>query len=466
MATATKFVFGVVNSAYTKGAIGTCLSNGTQKTVALKKYGGSSNDFGGDPHVLALNTNLTVNGNTCTAATIASNYTYATSYRGKAVYGIYDGINFGSPKAVAKSDNETSFSTTNIWNATNPYSSVMGSTCFYINDYDMTSSTSGTNSIYQIKASDFTQKMVYYTAPTVSGYNRCSCVALNEYNGKLLALFIYYNYSGGTFTYTNSKLILLPKNDSATSAVSALATVNCNANASTITVSGNFVYVTSYGGQQVAGGNSTSQIQVFQITQSGSSYSFSTIRTITPSNIPSGAGYGTTKGNFLGIETVMGSNNKSYVVILVARYNNTYTQYEYALIRFLETAIQATGSLSSAGYKSKTTITTAGATWGFIKDYATGELFMATGNAIYKVNASTSTVTVNAITNATDYAINSSTTGYVLNTATYNAHVTVSKNNTDDTEEERSFGTIPAGTVQTVLRPHLTREEIEAMRKE
>lgn len=61
MATATKFVFGVVNSAYTKGAIGTCLSNGTQKTVALKKYGGSSNDFGGDPHVLALNTNLTVN---------------------------------------------------------------------------------------------------------------------------------------------------------------------------------------------------------------------------------------------------------------------------------------------------------------------------------------------------------------------------------------------------------------------
>ncbi len=34
------------------------------------------------------------------------------------------------------------------------------------------------------------------------------------------------------------------------------------------------------------------------------------------------------------------------------------------------------------------------------------------------------------------------------------------------TEEERSFGTIPAGTVQTVLRPHLTREEIEAMRKE
>ena len=226
MATTTKFVFGVVNSAYTKGAIGTCLSNGTQKTVALTKYAGSTNDFGGDPHVLALRANLTVNGNTCNAATIASNYTYQTSYRGKAVYGIYDGINFGSPKEVAKSDNESSFSTTNIWNATNPYSAVMGTDCFYINDFDMTSEDAGTNKIYQIKASDFTQKLVYYTAPTVSGYTRCSCVALNEYNGMLLALFNYYNYSSGTFNYTNSKLVLLPKNESATSAVSAIATLN------------------------------------------------------------------------------------------------------------------------------------------------------------------------------------------------------------------------------------------------
>ncbi|MBQ7418393.1 MAG: hypothetical protein IJV18_09990 [Acidaminococcaceae bacterium] len=465
MATTTKFVFGVVNSAYTKGAIGTCLSNGTQKTVALTKYGGSTNDFGGDPHVLALNKNVTVDGSTCYAATIASNYTYQTSYRGKAVYGLYDGLTFGSPKKVAKSDNESSFSTTNIWNATNPYSAVMGTNCFYINDFDMTTTDAGTNKIYQINASDFTQKMVYYTAPTISGYTRCSCVALNEYNGMLLALFNYYNYSSGTFTYTNSKLVLLPKNESATSAVSAIRVFsNGLPNANTLTVSGNYVYVTSFGGAQVAGGNSNSKIQVLKITQSGSTYSISSVRTIEPSNIPSETNYGTTNGDFMGIETVTGTDNNSYAVILVARYNNTYSQYEYALFRFLETAIQASGTLSQAGYKAVETVSPAGPTWGLIKDRATGELFIAIGKGIGKVNATTSSITVSNITNASDYAISSSVTGYVLNTATYNTHVAVSST-AKGGEETLSTTTVPAGTVQTVIRPHLTREEIDALRK-
>ena len=465
MATTTKFVFGVVNSAYTKGAIGTCLSNGTQKTVALTKYAGSTNDFGGDPHVLALNKNVTIDGSTCYAATIASNYTYQTSYRGKAVYGLYDGLTFGNPKKVAKSDNESSFSTTNIWNATNPYSAVMGTDCFYINDFDMTSADAGTNKIYQIKASDFTQKLVYYTAPTVSGYTRCSCVALNEYNGMLLALFNYYNYSSGTFNYTNSKLVLLPKNESATSAVSAIRVFNNGLpNANTLTVSGNYVYVTSFGGAQVAGGNSNSKIQVLKITQSGSTYSISSVRTIEPSNIPSETNYGTTNGDFMGIETVTGTDNNSYAVILVARYNNTYSQYEYALFRFLETAIQASGTLSQAGYKAVETVSPAGPTWGLIKDRATGELFIAIGKGIGKVNATTSSITVSNITNASDYAISSSVTGYVLNTATYNTHVAVSST-AKGGEETLSTTTVPAGTVQTVIRPHLTREEIDALRK-
>ena len=468
MATTTKFVFGVVNSAYTKGAIGTCLSNGTQKTVALTKYGGSTNDFGGDPHVLALNKNVTIDGSTCYAATIASDYTYVVTYRGKTVYGMYDGLTFGSPKKVAKSDNESSFSTTNVWNATNPYSLVMGTDYFYINDYDMTSydsSTNGTNSIYLIKASDFTQKMVYYIAPTVSGYSRCSCVALNEYNGMLLALFIYYkSNSDGSFTYTNSKLILLPKNETTTTPVSAIATVNCGLNASTITVSGNYVYVTSYGGKQVAGGNSASKIEVFQISQSGSTYSFTLKKTITPSNIPSETNYGSTKGNFMGIEVVTGTDNKNYAVILVARYNSAYSQYEYALFRFLESTIQTTGTLSQAGYKTVETISPAGATWGFIKDRATGELFIATGKGIGKVNATTSSVTVTDITNASDYAISSSVTGYVLNTATYNAHVAASST-AKGGKETLSVTTVPAGTVQTVIRPHLTREEIQALQE-
>lgn len=380
------------------------------------------------------------------------------------MYGIYDGINFGSPKEVAKSDNESSFSTTNIWNATNPYSAVMGTDCFYINDFDMTSEDAGTNKIYQIKASDFTQKLVYYTAPTVSGYTRCSCVALNEYNGMLLALFNYYNYSSGTFNYTNSKLVLLPKNESATSAVSAIATVNCALNANTVTVSGTYVYVTSYGGKQVAGGNSASKIQVFQISQSGSTYSFTLKKTITPSNIPSGTNYGSTKGNFMGIEVVTGTDNKNYAVILVARYNSSYSQYEYALFRFLESAIQTSGTPSHAGYKAVATVSPAGATWGFIKDRATGELFIVTGKGIGKVNATTSSITVTDITNASDYAISSSVTGFVLNTATYNAHVAVS-GIAESGEEKLSTTAVPAGTVQTIIRPHLTREEIEVLQE-
>lgn len=457
MTTLTKFAFGVVNSSYTKGAIATCRSNGSSKTVVLKKYGGSSSDFGGDPHVLALRTGLTVNGNNCRVATIASNYTYQTSYRGKAVYGIYDGISFGSPKAVAKSDNETSFSTTNIWNATNPYSAVMGTNYFYINDYDMTTSNAGTNNIYRIKASDFTQNMVYYTAPTVAGYNRCSCVALNEYNGMLLALFIYYNYSGGTFTYTNSKLVLLPKNETTTTAVSAIATVNCTANASTITVSGNYVYVTSFGGAQAAGGNSTSRLQVIKITSSGSSYSMTLDYTITPSNLPSGTTYGK-KGNFMGVEVVTGTDNNSYAVILLAKYDTSWTQYEYELVRVLESNLQA-GSLSSPNYYYAT-VTTPGATWGLIKDKLTSELFLVNGVGICSVDATTSTISVNSITVASDYNITTSISGHVLNTATYNATVNVSK---DNSLEEISTTKASADTVQTVIRPHLTREEIELL---
>lgn len=464
MATTTKFVFGVVNSAYTKGAIGTCLSNGTQKTVALTKYAGSTNDFGGDPHVLALRANLTVNGNTCNAATIASNYTYQTSYRGKAVYGIYDGINFGSPKEVAKSDNESSFSTSNIWNATNPYSAVIGSTCFYINDYDMTTSNAGTNNIYQIKNSDFSQRMVYYTAPTVSGYNRCSCVALNEYNGMLLALFIYYNYSGGTFTYGNSKLVLLPKNDTATSAVSAIATVDCNANASTITVSGNYVYITSFGGAQVAGGNNTSQIDIILITQTGSSYSMAISgNSITPLNLPSSSGYGQV-GNFMGVEVITGSDSNNYAVILVAKYNTNWTKYEYELVRVLESTLQS-NSLTNATYKYVSSITPAGATWGLIKDSTTGELFVVIGKGISKVNASTSTISVSTVTIASNYSITSSVKGYVLNTATYNANVTVNSTSKETDVEKSTTVSVPTGTVQTVIRPHLTKEEIEILTK-
>ncbi|MBR1662353.1 MAG: hypothetical protein IJ694_08810 [Acidaminococcaceae bacterium] len=461
MATTTKFVFGVVNSAYTKGAIGTCLSNGTQKTVALTKYGGSTNDFGGDPHVLALNKNVTVDGSTCYAATIASNYTYQTSYRGKAVYGLYDGLTFGSPKKVAKSDNESSFSTTNIWNATNPYSAVMGTSCFYINDFDMTTADAGTNKIYQINASDFTQKMVYYTAPAVSGYTRCSCVALNEYNGMLLALFNYYNYSSGTFTYTNSKLVLLPKNESATSAVSALATVNCSPNANTITVSDDYVYVTSFGGAQIEGGNSASRIQVIKITQSGSSYSMAVQKTYTPNSLSSATTYGRT-GDFMGVEVVKGTDNNNYAVILVARFENNYDHYRYQLVRILESTFR-TGSLSGATYFTPSaTVSPAGATWGLIKDRATGELFIAIGKGISKVNATTSTVTVTAITVASDYAITSSVSGYVLNTATYNAHVAVTSA-AAQTEVEKAA--LSSGVVQTVIRPHLTREEIEKLRQ-
>lgn len=463
MATATKFVFGVVNSAYTKGAIGTCLSNGTQKTVALKKYGGSSNDFGGDPHVLALNKNVTISGSTCYAGTVVSNYTYSTTpyiwARGEAVYGMYDGLTFGSPKKLAKSDNETSFSTTNIWNATNPYSLVMGTNYFYINDYDM--HTANTGSIYQIKASDFTQKLEYYSL-TDTNYQRCSCVALNEYNGMLLALFIRSSYDSNTnqFSYGNSTLVLLPKNETTTSAVTALASVNCTANASTITVSDNYVYVTSYGGVQTAGGNSTSRIQVIQITQSGSTYSMSVKKTISPTKLPSGTSYGQ-NGNFMGVEIVTGSDNNKYAVVLVAKYNSAWTQYQYELVRTLESNLRA-GNLNNPNYLYGT-VGTPGATWGLIKDKATGELFLANGVGILKVNATTSTVSVTSITVASDYAINSTTSGHVLNTVTYNAHVAVSK---DGITEICSIAEVPAGTVQTVIHPHLTREEIKLLRKQ
>ena len=466
MATTTKFVFGVVNAAYSKGVIGTCLSNGSQKTVALTKYAGSANDFGGDPHVLALNKNITIDGSTCYAGTIVSNYTYDTGYRGKAVYGMYDGLSFGSPKKVAKSDNETDFSTTNLWNATNPYSVVMGTNCFYVNDFDMTTENAGTNQIYQINAAAFTQKMVYYTAPTVSGYTRCSCVALNEYNGMLLALFNYYNYASGTFTYTNSTLVLLPKNESATSAVSAIRVYSqCLPNANTITVSGNYVYITSFGGQQTYGGNSNSKIQVLKITQAGSTYTISAVRTIDPSDIPPETNYGSTTGDFMGIEVVTGTDNKSYAVILVAKYNASYSNYRYALFRFLESDIQKKGTLTPAGCKEVETITPAGPTWGLIKDKATGELFIALGKGIGKVSATTSSITVGSITNASDYAINSTTAGYVLNTATYNAHVAVSSAAKGATEP-MAMATAAAGTVQTVIRPHLTREEIQLLRKD
>lgn len=464
MTTVTKFAFGVVNSTYTKGAVCTCYSNGTAKTKVLTAItlGSANENLGGDPRVLALHKNLTVSGSTCYAGTIVSNYTYTIGERGAAVFGLYDGLTFGPPKKTAISDNKTGFSSPNVWNVTNPYSVVMGTNCFYLNDYDMAQATTRRNSVYQMNAAPFTQKRKYYTAPAVTNYPKCSCVALNEYDGKLLALFIYYTAS---LSYANSKLVLLPKNESGTSAVSALTTASCGKNASTITVSGDYVYVTSFGGKQNPGGNTTSKIEVFKITFNSSTnkYSFTNKKTITTSMLPlplppPNKSYGQT-GNFMGVEVVTGSNNQKYAVILLAKYDSGYTKYEYELVRVLESNLRA-GKLDNPNIKYESDVNPAGATWGLIKDSATGELFMAIGKGISKINASTSTIGVTAVTTANEYTIETGHTGYVLNTAVYNAHVAVAKG-----AAERAAA-VPAPGVINVIRPHLTVEEIKELRKE
>ena len=148
----------------------------------------------------------------------------------------------------------------------------------------------------------------------------------------------------------------------------------------------------------------------------------------------------------------------------MAKYNTNWTKYEYELVRVLESTLQS-NSLTNATYKYVSSITPAGATWGLIKDSTTGELFVVIGKGISKVNASTSTISVSTVTIASNYSITSSVKGYVLNTATYNANVTVNSTSKETDVEKSTTVSVPTGTVQTVIRPHLTKEEIEILTK-
>lgn len=361
---------GVVNTSYSAGFVSTVDETGARSIGVVTHITGDPNPLmSGDPRVLGFKHNG------ADRALVAS-YRYTAGSAGDSVFGIYDPTTWSL--IVQK--------TTTDWGFSNPYGLVVIGDDLFVQDYD-----SGTITKVDM-ASGYTSSIVYTVTPA-SGYTAHGN-GMDHYNDTsddyLVAV---YSQVDASYNYTNSILVLL---DISTSPVTA-TTVSVNNNAVSVSVDGNYAYVSSSGGSQVPGGNgANSKLEVIDLTTPA------VLATITATTTPS------TFGDFVDTAFVAGS-----AYVLLANYNSTYTIYTYRIIKTTALALQ-TGSFGTNSNYSTTT--PAGATWLLAPDSSL--LWFVSGNVVNLVNTSIplSSGAITAMANAT----NGSSSGIGLGSATIN----------------------------------------------
>lgn len=401
----SKFAAGVIPSDYSAGWVVSCLSDGSaasKKTVLTEVPAGEA--MQSDPRVVPVTD----------SATLVDNYQYGSEGIGTGMYGIFDpaGI-FPEPSApplwevlqTAKTaDAPTTVTAKQIWTAANPYGALQKDTKMYLSDYD-----NGKIFRYTTASNAYSEDKfganAYYFAPTLpSGATRAGAMGMDaQANGMVVAFTFYSTDESGNYTYQPSGLYLLPVDNAATASVTPLASTTCTENVNGTTVNGDFVYTTSFGGMQQAGGNKTSALEVFQITGSGSNYSFNSIKKIVATDIN-----GISTGDFLGVE-VVGDD----AFILMANYDESYETYTYQILKVAVSALNADTGVPAVEKRVDGTVSPAGATWGLLKD-DNNDLYLVDGVNIKKINPADLSLTT--ICSASDFTFNS-TKGDVLNTA-------------------------------------------------
>lgn len=354
---------------------------------------------------------------------------------GSALYGIYDPADsgtspmptsWGSPVQKAQS---TSAPVSGIqeWVISNPYGivAIPGTNTMYMIDYDNANDNtkhdySSRICSYNMARDAFSEGStpVYIFNPGMSGthYYKGAGTGLDLYNDNfddyLIASFRRYyiesptiEHPWGRYVYGPSALVKIPLRGSLVTS----AAVNENANG--VVVEGSFGYVVSYGNEQQAGGNVTSALQVINLAP----FTPSIIQTKTVIQLDAALGAGNEfGGDFLDIAFV---NNKAYV--LLAHYNDTYTEYDYLIVQTTAATLQGPGFGTIAAAQRKTAKVMPASSCFALLPGGDNALYFVDGVNINTIDVTVDIGAAGAITPiaaAGDFA-NGTDTGYVLNSA-------------------------------------------------
>lgn len=312
-------------------------------------------------------------------------------------------------KAKAEANQITPDPTIQDWPATNPYGIVSLYPSMYLLDYD-------TAAIYEFNMTSDAFSLVgtVYTF-TPGGSWKGAGTGLDLYNdgsdNYLIATFNRYTNAGWTYTYGDSAIVQIKLGSPVTS-TSAVA----NPNATGVVVNENYAYVTSVGGQQVAGGSADSKLEIFDLI-SGTPVPQADLDV---NDIPAVSGYAT--GDYVDA-AFFGA--KAYV--LLANYDSGWTKYDYALFQVtVDNLLAGTFGIADPLDPNRdcfyvvSSSSPAGATWGLFPG-GEGELYFVNANDISTVNTAVdlSGGAITSIQNATNYKYDpvSGPTAGALNTA-------------------------------------------------
>ena len=332
---ALKIAVSPVTDDYSKSWVGTVgETSGTLVNVAVTSLDGTAfttdvrilpiTTTGSDPRALVNNYNLSVPG--------------SLGQAGSALYGIYDPSS--STWGLEQKAQCTSSPAPSIqeWSISNPYGIVTVSTTMYMIDYDPASDKSAHIFSYNMSGDAFSENGTpIYTfvpgndgsSPTPNQYTAAG-TGLDLYGTYLIATFnrYYIDTSGGgwgVYHYGPSALVKIPLSSG------TVTTTPAHENTNGLVVEGNFAYVTSYGGAQVADGNASSQLDVFDLSLTTPTLE-ATLTTTESDELFDGE---YTQGDYTDVAFV---NGKAYV--LLAQYDDNYENYKYAIIQTTATALQ------------------------------------------------------------------------------------------------------------------------------
>ncbi|MDR3355783.1 MAG: hypothetical protein LBO04_01175 [Spirochaetaceae bacterium] len=362
----TKLSYGNANGSYDKGVINQISDNAASPTIDLAVVDALPFDpqnplpLGGDPRVLGFTDG---SGN---ERALVVNYNYSGWDPGTAEFGIFDPSTTPWTSVAVRTNTQWS-------KLTNPYGIArLDNANMFVADYDGGLIDKITLTNY---AEVLTGGNAFYTFPVVSG-NTAYCAGIGVYDGKIVALF---NQGQGYSSYIASTLAIINPSDG--SAVYLGPTSNnpnaagLGQNALGLTVDGGYAYVSSYGGPQQGGGNTTSRLEAVNL---------STL-TITGTHTAGSD----SRGDFTSVAV-----NGADAYVLRASYTASYDQYNYNIYKTTTAILQSNAPIISPPFINNASEppnasdeSYPGVTW--LLAYANGRLWAVLGDRIAGIDPST-----------------------------------------------------------------------------
>jgi hypothetical protein len=320
----TKLSYGSTDANYTVSVVSQITDNAATPTIEKAVVTGLPFDpqnptpLAGDPRVLGFTDG---SGN---ERVLVTNYSYTGWNPGTAEFGIFDPSTNPWTSVTVRTNSQWS-------KLNNPYGIArLDNANMFVAEYDdgLIDKISLTN-----YAEVLTGGNAFYVFQAVSS-NTAHCAGIGVYDGKIVALF---NQGQGYSSYIASTLALIdPSNGSATYLGPTASTPNAaglGQNALGLTVAGGYAYVSSYGGPQTGGGNTTSKLEAVNL---------STLTIV---------GTHTTGSDGMGDFTSVAVNGAD-AYVLRASYTATWDQYNYNIYKTTTTILQSNAPITSPPFIS------------------------------------------------------------------------------------------------------------------